>query len=161
MDDPRTRARAYLAKMPGAVAGQEGHKTTFAAALALVRGFSLSEDAALDLLADDYNPRCDPPWKRSELLHKVQSAAKTSKVGTGYLLGEHKGSTPPPKAPPRPPPPPLALGGLPELPSSWPARWREAYEERAAILEHADGLTRADAERKAESRVRALHAREG
>ena len=44
------RASAYLAKMSVAVAGPSGDRATFAAAQALVRGFSLSVEEALPLL---------------------------------------------------------------------------------------------------------------
>lgn len=43
---------------------------------------------------------------------------------------------------------------LPFEPSSWPAPWREEYEERAAIMEYDGGLPRAKAERFAERCVR-------
>jgi hypothetical protein len=36
------RARAYVAKVPGAVAGQGGHDQTFSVACSLVNGFALN-----------------------------------------------------------------------------------------------------------------------
>jgi hypothetical protein len=69
------RAKEWLAKVPGAVSGQGGHDQTFTAAVGLVHGFALSEDDALRLLADDYNPRCMPPWSEKELRHKITDAA--------------------------------------------------------------------------------------
>jgi replicative DNA helicase len=69
------RARRYLAKMPGAVAGNKGHNQLFAAASALVIGFDLSADDALMLLAE-YNQQCVPPWSDKELRHKVTEAEK-------------------------------------------------------------------------------------
>lgn len=80
------RARAYLAKIPAAVSGAGGHNATFRAALLLVRGFALHEDAAVQLLVEDYNPRCDPPWSEKELRHKVRDAAKKGTPEVGYLL---------------------------------------------------------------------------
>lgn len=68
------RASAYLAKMPSAISGQGGHNSTYAAATAMVHGFCLSPDAALDLLKAEYNPRCEPPWSDKELWHKVEDA---------------------------------------------------------------------------------------
>ena len=68
------RALKYLAKCEGAVSGQAGHKATFFAARALVWGFDLDTDTALDLLAQHYNSRCSPPWSECELQHKVQDA---------------------------------------------------------------------------------------
>lgn len=85
-DQKVTRARAYLAKMPGAVAGQSGHTATFNAAAAVLIGFDLSEQDALALLEADYNPRCSPPWSERELQHKIASVAAQCKRERGYLL---------------------------------------------------------------------------
>ncbi len=82
------RASRYLARIDGAVSGQAGHQTTWDAAIALVRGFSLPTDVALDLLLNEYNPRCSPPWSEKELRHKVDSAAGQSQLPDGYLIGE-------------------------------------------------------------------------
>jgi len=69
------RAVAYLDKVPSAISGQGGHATTYVAAVALVHGFCLSPDRALQLLLECYNPRCQPPWTEKELRHKVDDAA--------------------------------------------------------------------------------------
>lgn len=74
MDHLLRRASAYLGKLPPAIAGQNGHTTTFRAAIILVRRFGLPPDAALHLLLTEYNPRCDPPWSERELRHKVEDA---------------------------------------------------------------------------------------
>jgi hypothetical protein len=84
--DVRARAAAYLSRMPAAISGQGGHAATFAAALALVRGFALSPAVALEVLCEHYNPRCEPPWTRGELAHKVTTAERSQRVGRGYLL---------------------------------------------------------------------------
>ncbi len=42
---------------------------------------------------------------------------------------------------------------------AWPAEWREAFEERAGVMEFDGGLSREDAEAGAERRVRLVHAR--
>lgn len=68
------RASAYLATIPSAISGSGGHKQTFVAAAKMVHGFGLSDADALDLIVREYNPRCEPPWKRGELDHKVTSA---------------------------------------------------------------------------------------
>jgi len=68
------RARKYLAKIAGAVSGQAGHDQTFAAARAMVYGFDLGEGVALDLLLNEYNSRCLPPWSEKELRHKITDA---------------------------------------------------------------------------------------
>lgn len=79
------RARKYVAKIPGAISGQSGHSATFSVAVSLVRGFALPCEAALDIITNDFNPRCQPSWSSSELHHKISSAAKAS-APRGYLL---------------------------------------------------------------------------
>ncbi len=71
------RARKYVAKMPAAVSGQDGHGRTFNVACVLVLGFALSDSDAMRLLAE-YNQACQPPWSDKELAHKIRSAAKQS-----------------------------------------------------------------------------------
>ena len=80
------RARRYLEKIPPAVAGQEGHTATLIAAEHLVRGFSLSDDDALALLAE-WNLSCEPAWTDGELRHKVKQAREQGKaVAVGHHL---------------------------------------------------------------------------
>ncbi len=85
--DAYSRAVAYVAAMPPAIAGQRGHDATFAAARACYTGFALDVEQTYQLLRDHYNPRCVPPWSEGELRHKAQSAADTpSTHPRGYLL---------------------------------------------------------------------------
>ena len=83
--DVATRARAYLAAIPGAVSGQNGHATTFKAAQALVRGFMLDAETAYQLLAE-WNRTCSPPWRERELRHKIKSAGQRATMAEGALL---------------------------------------------------------------------------
>ncbi len=69
------RARAYLAKIPPAVAGQRGHDRTFHAACVLIQGFDLTVDEARPLL-HEWNLGCIPPWSPVELEHKLRDAAR-------------------------------------------------------------------------------------
>ena len=86
--DVADRARRYLRAMPPAISGQGGHGATYAAATALVHGFALDEETALDLLVNAYNPRCAPPWPTSDLAHKVTDAAqKPHARPRGWLIG--------------------------------------------------------------------------
>ncbi len=80
------RAIAYVRNMPGGMAGSGGHPATFEVACVLVKGFSLPEDVALEIMHEVHNPLCSPPWSPKELRHKVQSAARDSKRESGYLL---------------------------------------------------------------------------
>jgi len=83
--DVLARARAYVAKVEGAVSGRNGHATTFKVAQALVRGFALDPETAYQLLAE-YNQRCDPPWTTRELRHKIKSAMQRATMPDGALL---------------------------------------------------------------------------
>jgi hypothetical protein len=84
------RARRYVSRVQGAVSGQGGHQATWLVALALVRGFDLPADVAYEILASDFNPRCEPPWSERELRHKVESAARDATVERGYLLRQKR-----------------------------------------------------------------------
>ena len=79
------RASAYLARMPVSISGQRGDAAAFRAAVALVRGFELSEEEALPLLSL-WNKDCLPPWREHDLRHKLRCAAKSTKVPAGCLL---------------------------------------------------------------------------
>jgi hypothetical protein len=88
----RRRARTYLRECNPAISGQGGHNQTFKVAVKLVKGFNLDTETAFQLLWEDYNRRCLPPWSEKELRHKVQEAAKADNP-PGFLLG------PPPASP--------------------------------------------------------------
>jgi hypothetical protein len=83
--DAEARAVAYLATIDPAISGQKGHSKTFRAACQIGPGFDLPPDVAFRILADHYNPRCQPPWSDAELRHKVEDAySKESR--RGWLL---------------------------------------------------------------------------
>lgn len=85
--DAILRAAAYVEQMPPSIAGQHGHDALFAAACALVNGFSLDPADAEAILAVDFNPRCLPPWSEREIRRKVdQALAVTHREPPGYLL---------------------------------------------------------------------------
>lgn len=90
------RASAYLARMDEAISGQGGHDALYAAALAMVRGFGLSDADALRLLRSEYNGRCLPPWDDADLARKVSEARKADRLpgADGYLR-----DAPPPERP--------------------------------------------------------------
>ncbi|TWU18880.1 TOTE conflict system archaeo-eukaryotic primase domain-containing protein [Allorhodopirellula heiligendammensis] len=77
-------ARQHAAKTAGAVAGESGHDRTFRLACDLIKGFSLTEAQALEIISE-WNSKCAPPWTEDELKHKVDDAAK-SDGRIGYLL---------------------------------------------------------------------------
>ncbi|CAN5842971.1 hypothetical protein BH11VER1_BH11VER1_22960 [soil metagenome] len=79
------RARSYTCKMPPSISGSGGHPAAFKVAVALVKGFSLSQEDALPLMSD-WNMLCTPPWSESDLRHKLRSAANSAQKQDGYLL---------------------------------------------------------------------------
>ncbi|MDP0497953.1 MAG: hypothetical protein Q7Q73_17260 [Verrucomicrobiota bacterium JB024] len=82
----QSQARRYLEKCPPATSGQGGHNQTFKVACALVHGFALEREEALELLRG-YNHRCQPPWSEKELAHKIDDAMKVESTHpSGYLL---------------------------------------------------------------------------
>jgi len=73
------RARAYaqvLASRAPAIAGSQGHRKTIQVAIKVACGFDLGEDSAYQILAEAYNPACQPPWSPVELRRKVQEALR-------------------------------------------------------------------------------------
>jgi AAA domain len=80
--DPKMlkRARAYVATMPPAISGSGGHDATWNVARKLVADVGLSEGDALNVLIENYNPRCQPPWSERELAHKVRDAINNARV---------------------------------------------------------------------------------
>jgi len=82
------KARRYVDRVPAAVSGEGGHSVTYSVAVALTRGFVLSEDDAYDALSR-YNDRCLPRWSERDLKYKLRSAVTNSKKPWGYKLG-HK-----------------------------------------------------------------------
>jgi hypothetical protein len=87
MNTVTERARAYIAQMPTAIQGSGGSTVTFNVAVALCRGFALSEPEALALLTEWNQAYAAPPWSESDLRHKIRDALK-SPVPLGYLLKE-------------------------------------------------------------------------
>jgi hypothetical protein len=83
--DPGERARRYLAALPPAIAGHHGDLHTFRVCCRLTRGFALSDDEALPLLAA-WNPRCVPPWSARELLDKLRRARRYGREPVGGLI---------------------------------------------------------------------------
>lgn len=88
--DPVTRAAAYVAKVPGAIAGQGGHNVTFRVACLLVQRFGLPAEQAYPLMLV-WNASCQPPWKPIEIRRKLEEAIRVTGSKRGDIqrtLGE-------------------------------------------------------------------------
>lgn len=71
------RARAYLEKLPLAIAGQGGHRATYSAACRLVE-FGLNESEAFAALSEWNESHCQPPWTERDLRHKLDDAFRNA-----------------------------------------------------------------------------------
>lgn len=78
------RAAAYISKMPPAIAGNGGHRATFAVACRLVE-FGLSFDRALPLMLAWNQTHCQPRWTEADLNHKLVDAFKRTSTKSGYV----------------------------------------------------------------------------
>lgn len=79
------RASAYLAKIPGAIEGQQGGTATFVAAMKVGPGFCLDEHTTLEIMRE-FNARCVPPWEPKDLERKVREAFQKGAFTWGDLL---------------------------------------------------------------------------
>lgn len=71
-------ANAYLKKCPPAIQGQSGDAHTFSVAGHLrsfiCEGYRLDAGRIADLMSQEWNRRCEPPWTAADLLVKATSA---------------------------------------------------------------------------------------
>ncbi len=81
------RATKYVAKVPPAVQGDHGDEATFKLCSTLTRGFDLTDDEVMAVLAP-WNERCRPPWADDDLLQKVRNARQHGSEEIGGRLDE-------------------------------------------------------------------------
>ena len=91
--DRLRRASAYLAKVDAAVQGSCGHNKLLWAAQCMISGFLFSDEEAFNILALEFNPRCEPPWDMSngrdhkDFCRKIHEARKNPpRHPRGWLL---------------------------------------------------------------------------
>lgn len=94
------RARAYLFKLPPAIAGQGGHAATFNAACRLVE-FGLTEAAAWPLLCEWNQTHGQPPWNEAELRHKLADACRRTAPRMAFAGTQQVSTTSPRTSPSR------------------------------------------------------------
>lgn len=75
----------YIETLDGAVQGEGGDLKTFQVACALVRGFNLPNNDAMEYFKK-FNEKCSPMWTESDLLQKLESARKYGSGEFGSLL---------------------------------------------------------------------------
>lgn len=90
LDSPGTleRARRLLRDQDPAIEGSGGDAHTFATA-AKVKDLGVSELACLELMAEEWNGRCEPPWPFEDLAQKIANAYTYGKSAIGYKNPEN------------------------------------------------------------------------
>jgi len=83
----RRRVCQYLTDAPLAIEGDGGDQTTFAVACA-VKDLGVDAETAVDLLAEHWNPRCQPPWQDEDLHTKVMNAYRYGREPVGVKAPE-------------------------------------------------------------------------
>lgn len=81
-------ARFAIRSFPPAIEGAGGDLQTLKAAL-IGRDYGLSPLQVYELLSQEYNPRCSPPWAERDLAEKVKNAFKYAQRGQGNMSIEH------------------------------------------------------------------------
>jgi hypothetical protein len=76
------RAKAYLNNRAPAVEGNSGDQWTYETACGM-RDLAISTELALDLMDEEWNDTCEPPWSRAELAVKVTNAYAYAKGREG------------------------------------------------------------------------------
>lgn len=84
------RARKWLRTAEPAIEGRGGDNHTFRTA-AVVRDFGISEDTCFDLMLQEWNHRCAPPWHPDELSLKVANAYRYAQRAPGAERGDVDG----------------------------------------------------------------------
>jgi hypothetical protein len=67
------RAKLYLESAAPAIEGEGGDETTYKVA-AKLKDFGVDPATALELMLEDWNERCEPPWAPEELRKKIDNA---------------------------------------------------------------------------------------
>ncbi|MFI5038579.1 MAG: hypothetical protein ACHQCG_01440 [Solirubrobacterales bacterium] len=81
-DEQERRIALYVADLKTGLepSGIDGRATRLIAARSGVIGFGIGDlDLVMDLMIEHWVPRCDQKWSRSDLVHKVEDAAKSDK----------------------------------------------------------------------------------
>jgi len=76
-----------------AISGHGGSNACLRAVILIIRGYCLLPEDAFDLLWQEYNPTCIPPWSVEELQHKIDSVEHhTNDVPWRYKMSTVGGS---------------------------------------------------------------------
>ena len=79
------RARADAAKHPASVQGEGGDTNGFVLAARLGHNYALSDEQAVELMSEEWNPRCSPEFSESQLATLVRNGQAYAKGVYGDL----------------------------------------------------------------------------
>ncbi len=79
------RVIAFLNSLPPAIQESRGSDDCFLACFLAGPGFDLTPEYFLDIIKNNYNSKCIPPWTEAELRKKVDDAYRTNK-DRGFLI---------------------------------------------------------------------------
>lgn len=82
------RAREYLLSVAPALQGEGGDHHTFVVACKL-KDLGLDKFAAFALMAEHWNPRCEPPWDAQALMQKIENAYSYGSEPVGVLAPQN------------------------------------------------------------------------
>lgn len=83
----KARALEHLKTEAPAVSGQGGDSHTVVTAN-VIGDFGLNVDEAFEVMSDEWNQRCSPPWDAAELKKKIKSAFKSRQNAIGCMARE-------------------------------------------------------------------------
>lgn len=85
--EARERAARYVRAMDPSVQGSNGSAALWRAATTLVHGFDIHPEHATEVLIDEFNHRCAPPWTLAELQRAAWRAHRTpERQPRGHML---------------------------------------------------------------------------
>jgi len=83
--DAYNRARRYVQACEPAITGQLGGTRTFKICCRIVHGFGLNYHQAMNIMMENFNPRCQPEWTEEEMTRKVEQALQSTKPSPSLL----------------------------------------------------------------------------
>lgn len=87
------RCEKYVAEMPIAISGQNGHRAALEVANVIFWGFALPPDLGYPIFFN-WSSRCQPPWTEAELRHKMKTALDGLQgKPKGWILDENTRSS--------------------------------------------------------------------
>jgi hypothetical protein len=95
------RARKEVSIHDPSIQGEKGENDLLWAAGVLVHGYLLSPDDSFNIIMQEFNPRCVPPFSEKDVRRKISEAIKNPlNKSLGFRLGDHEKTQQPDWSPP-------------------------------------------------------------